>query len=198
MRSSYGAQQQHMTVPTNSLTLSKARPPLGHGARPLRQLSLCPPALASPRCTTARAASLSLHFAPLSVPQTRHRYPFSSSHNRTRTRDAFPQSPPPAFPSSLSNHFSSNPPSPDFHHRGFTPSPQPLFSNRPSSNLHPAFPAPTTSPRTALQQFPPQGLTLFSLNHFFSNTIATDRLPLPDGPFVATETRRQQLWLGCA
>ena len=188
MRSSYGAQQQHMTVPMNSLT--RPRPDrlsatvLGHsgiafsGARTRHSKELLPPG----------QPLISLHFAPLPPQPARH--PFSSSHNKTRTRDVFPQYRTPAFPSSLLQPLFLGPASPQFPPPlGITLSPlKHFFPHRSFANIQTRlFPLlrPTISPRTALPEFPPQGLTLFSLKHFFSNTIATNRLPLPDGLYVA-------------
>ena len=186
-----------MTVPTKFSHAAKARPPLCHGARPLRQLSLSRP-------------HPGFHGAlPLGQPLSMH----FGSHLRSpdpaplpllfpTQQDPYPRRlPPTATPGSsliylqplfLEHAISGSPPP------GLHPSPRHFSRTGPPPISTQGFPAPTTSPRTALQQFPPKGLTLFSLNHFFSNTIATNRLPLPDGPFVATETRRQQLWLGCA
>ena len=184
-----------MTRPYEVSHASKARPPLAHGARPLRQLVRW--------CSHSALQGPLPPGQPLVSVHSSQLHPRPPAPSLSHTSGAVPEMPPPNFhvrllPPRLVEAPSLWPASPNFHRRRTSPSTsQPFFSSSPASNPHAALPATqfsSNSPRPIASQ----GLTLFSLKHFFSNTIATDRLPLPDGPFVATETRRQQLWLGCA
>ena len=188
MRRSYGAQQRHMTVPRTLSRLPSARPPLGHGCSTTPAARSLVLALATARTATARAASR----LPCTLPRlTRPACTFSSSHIKTRTRDASPQSRPPAlFPRLLQPLFLWPAPPPISTTAGLhSLLPQPLFSNRPSSNLHPGFSRSSNFSSNSPHRISTPGLNPLPLNHFFSNTIATDRLPLLDGPFAAARNK---------
>jgi hypothetical protein len=185
-----------MTVPTNSLT------PLGPDDLSATVHSGSSVCSARTRLSKVHHRQLSLS-APCTLPRHTHPPdppppPLLFLTQQDRHPRGLPQSALPALslvssPTTFLNHVLPRSPSPSFTLSTSTTFPR----TRPPRIPTPACPSPSPSPRTALPQFPPQGLTLFSPNHFFSNTIATDWLPLADGPFVALEIRRQQLWPGC-
>jgi hypothetical protein len=165
MRGCCGAQQQHMTVLTNSHA-STGQPPFGHGARYSRS-SAFPACTCLSKCSTAMASChLPARCSPSLVPRP-GTAPLSSSHNKTRTRDAPPISTRRLPLASLRPLFPQVTPLPQFPPApAFTLSSSPTFSRTSDLQFPPGFPAASTSPRTAVAQFPPPGFVLFPSTTF--------------------------------